>query len=137
LRKHDTERRKNANHKGGREIISMKKLIALIVIAFIWCPGLGLAADGQHKGGSAEPGNLAGATFAGTTVRSGKSNSSDRVGPAGENTDEGGSADRASTVKSSKSNSSERVGPAGGSKDEGGTAGQATTVKGSKSNTSE
>jgi hypothetical protein len=59
-----------------------------------------------------------------TTVKSSKSNSSDRLGGTG-----GGSPAEATTVKSSKSNSSERLGGTGG-----GSPAEATTVKGSKSN---
>jgi hypothetical protein len=67
---------------------------------------------------------------AATTVKSGKSNTSDRNRKslkAG-----GGPAARATTVKSSKSNTSDRVG--GGGKAH---AARATTVKSSKSNTSD
>ena len=59
-----------------------------------------------------------------TSVKSGKSNSSDRVvddDPIDDSTDDDDTPNRATTVKSSKSNSSER----------------ATTVKSSKSNTSD
>ena len=47
----------------------MKTRIALIVAAFISCPGLSLAGEGHSKGGSATEA---------TTVKSSKSNSSER-----------------------------------------------------------
>jgi hypothetical protein len=66
-----------------------------------------------------------------TTVKSSKSNTSDRMGGGGGGK---GAAGRATTVKSSKSNSSDRMGGGGGGK---GAAGRATTVKSSKSNSSD
>ena len=65
-----------------------------------------------------------------TTVKSSKSNTSDRMGGGGGG--KGGST-KATTVKSSKSNTSDRMGGAGGK----GNAARATTVKSSKSNTSD
>jgi hypothetical protein len=68
---------------------------------------------------------------AATTIKSSKSNSSDRKRKgikAGS-----GPAARATTVKSSKSNTSDRMGGGGGK----GSAGRATTVKSSKSNSSD
>ena len=47
----------------------MKTLIALMVAAFISCPSLSLAGEGHSKGGSATEA---------TTVKSSKSNSSER-----------------------------------------------------------
>jgi|SRR5215213_6268420 len=61
-----------------------------------------------------------------TTVKSSKSNTSDRMGG-------GKGAARRATVKSSKSNSSDRMGGGGGR----GAASRATTVKSSKSNSSD
>lgn len=95
----------------------MRTLIVLIAALVITCPGLSLAGDGA-AGGANEA----------TTVKSGKSNSSDRLGGAA-----GGGAADATTVKSSKSNSSERTGGAAG----GAEAAPGMKVKGSKSNTSE
>lgn len=94
----------------------MKKLMALVVAVFLSCPALSLA---------------------GTTVKSGKSNADNRVGPTGGTANEGGSANRATTVKGSKSNSDNRVGPTGESTNQGGTADRATSVKSSKSNGSD
>jgi len=90
----------------------MKKMIALVVMVFMLCPGLSLAAGGEPNGGSVDTA---------TTVKSGKSNADNRV--------KGGSAKAATSVKSGKSNSSDRG--------KGGNADAATTVKSSKSNSSE
>jgi hypothetical protein len=97
-----------------KEMTSMKKLIVLLVTVFMSCPFLSLAADGEPKGGNVDG--------AGTTVKSSKSNSSDRGS--------GSSGDAATSVKSGKSNSSDRG--KGGTVDAAG-----TTVKSSKSNSSE
>ena len=65
-----------------------------------------------------------------TTVKSSKSNTSDRtIGTPRA----GGSANKATTVKSSKSNTSDRKGQTGTT----GPSQRATTVKSSKSNTSD
>jgi hypothetical protein len=88
----------------------MKQAIVVVVALTLLSPAAGMA--GEMPGGGGE-------AVQGTTVKSGKSNSSERI--PGDGGDE-----RATTVKGSKSNSSERaVGEPG------------TTVKGSKSNTSE
>jgi hypothetical protein len=55
---------------------------------------------------------LAGLSYAETTVKSGKSNSSDRMGGGGG----GKGAAGVTTVKSGKSNSSDRMGGGGGGK---------------------
>lgn len=89
----------------------MNKVIALMLTVFIACPALSFAGEGGSTGGS---------VVEETTVKSGKSNSSDRS-----STNAGGSAAQGTTVKSSKSNSSERSG---------GNTAEGTTVKGSKSN---
>ena len=75
------------------------------------------------------PGLGSGGSTQSTTVKSSKSNTSDRMGGGGGK----GSAAKTTTVKSSKSNTSDRMGGGGGK----GTAGRATTVKSSKSNTSD
>ena len=90
----------------------MKKLIVLLVATLLSSPGLSAAADAA-KGGVMEP--------AGTSVKSSKSNGSDRSGAP--------TADAATTVKGSKSNSSERGGAAA--------VDAATSVKSGKSNTSD
>ena len=69
----------------------MKKWIVFAVAVFLSWSGSTLAADGEPKGGAVEAG--------GTTVKSSKSNSDNRVG--------GGATDAATTVKSGKSNSSD------------------------------
>jgi hypothetical protein len=75
------------------------------------------------------PGGLgSGGSTQSTTVKSSKSNTSDRMGGGG-----GKGSTAKTTVKSSKSNTSDRMGGGGGK----GTAGRATTVKSSKSNTSD
>ena len=90
----------------------MKKMIVVSMILALSCPVASMAVDEKGAGTNVD---------AATSVKSGKSNSSDRT------TGNGGNTDAATTVKSSKSNSSERqAGSAAG-----------TTVKGSKSNTSE
>jgi hypothetical protein len=71
----------------------------------------------------------AGGSARATTVKSSKSNTSDRLGGGGGG--QGGAA-RATTVKSSKSNTSDRMG-GGGPR----SGARATTVKSSKSNTSD
>lgn len=91
----------------------MKKLT--ILIAAVLMSSVGVSWAGEENAG--------GGTNRGTTVKSGKSNSSDRAGAP-----DSGGASEATTVKSSKSNSSERAGAP---------ADDATTVKGSKSNSSE
>ena len=90
----------------------MKKRIVLLVALSLSWPALSVAADAAPKGGAMEA--------AGTTVKSGKSNSSERAGAAA------GGMEAAGTVKSSKSNSSERAAGAG--------VEAGTTVKSSKSN---
>jgi hypothetical protein len=75
-------------------------------------------------GGSGDPARS-------TTVKSSKSNSSDRMGGGGGGK---GATSRATTVKSSKSNTSDRMGGGGGGK---GATSRATTVKSSKSNSSD
>lgn len=91
----------------------MNKFIALALMLSIACPALGVAADGGAGGTAAEA----------TTVKSGKSNSSERSGG-----NAGAVAVQGTTVKSSKSNSNERSGGHAGGSVEG------TTVKSSKSN---
>jgi hypothetical protein len=76
----------------------MKTLMVVMVTVVMACPGLSLAGDAESKGASANEA---------TTVKSSKSNTSDRVGAASDKTDEGGGADKATTVKGSKSNTSE------------------------------
>jgi hypothetical protein len=66
-----------------------------------------------------------------TTVKSSKSNTSDRMGGGG---GKAGAAARTTTVKSSKSNTSDRMGGGGG---KAGAAAKTTTVKSSKSNSSD
>jgi uncharacterized protein YdeI (BOF family) len=76
------------------------------------------------------PGGLgSGGSAQSTTVKSSKSNTSDRMGGGGGK----GSTAKTTTVKSSKSNTSDRMGGGGGK----GSAAKATTVKSSKSNTSD
>jgi hypothetical protein len=84
----------------------MKTLIVLMIMALITCPGRTLASDAE-KGVRANEA---------TTVKSGKSNSSDRVGTTGEQSGDQnagqtqpatGEGQQAPKVKGSKSNSSE------------------------------
>ena len=89
----------------------MGRAIVLLVTLTLLTPALGRAGEGTGTGGEAARG---------TTVKSGKSNSSERASGAE------GASERATTVKSSKSNSSDRAAGEPG-----------TTVKGSKSNSSE
>lgn len=90
----------------------MRRTIVLLVATFLACADLGLAADGAPQGGSMD---------AATTVKSSKSNSSERTGGTG-------AAD--GTVKGSKSNTSERGKPVAAGSD-------ASTVKSGKSNSSD
>ena len=92
----------------------MNKFIALALVLSVACPTLSFADEGRSAGGSAAES---------TTVKSGKSNSSER---SGGNAAPG--AVQGTTVKSSKSNSNERSGGNAGGSVEG------TTVKSSKSN---
>jgi hypothetical protein len=92
----------------------MKKRIVLLLAVSMSCPALGFAADAEPKGGKVDA--------AGSTVKSSKSNSSERAGAAGTDA-------AATTVKGSKSNSSERTG--------GAAADSATTVKSGKSNSND
>jgi hypothetical protein len=87
----------------------MKNLIVLALTIALFSPAIVCAAEDGTAGAEA------------TTVKSTKSNTSDRA--------RGAAAESATTVKSGKSNSSERA--------EGSAADSAATVKGSKSNTSE
>jgi len=91
----------------------MKTLIGLMVTVFLACPGLSLAEEGANAAGGANEA---------TTVKSSKSNSSERVGApqGGQTGQDAGQAQSADKVKGSKSNSSER-----------------TTVKSGKSNSSD
>jgi len=79
-----------------------QRSIILMIVACLSCPGLALAEEGEKPGAAAEA----------STVKSSKSNSSERAGASGAPSAERG------TVKSSKSNGSDR----------------GTTIKGSKSN---
>jgi hypothetical protein len=90
-----------------------RALIPILAGAVFFVPALTSPADAQ--------------TERATTVKSSKSNTSDRMGGSG-----GKGSARATTVKSSKSNTSDRMGGSGGK----GSA-RATTVKSSKSNTSD
>jgi hypothetical protein len=76
----------------------MKALIVLMATVVVACPGLTLAGEAESKGASASEA---------TTVKSSKSNTSDRVDAASDKKGEGGGADKATTVKGSKSNTSE------------------------------
>ena len=75
----------------------MRKLIVLIVTVLLWCPASSWAGEGERKGGDANEA---------TTVKSGKSNSSDRVAAPDDKKSEPAGASEG-TTKSSKSNSSE------------------------------
>jgi len=93
----------------------MNKLSVLVFAVLMACPALSLAGEGSGAGGNATDS---------TTVKSSKSNSSDRSGG-----NAGGGAAAGTTVKGSKSNSSER---SGGNPGEGPAEG--TTVRSGKSN---
>lgn len=94
-------------------------LIPLFAAAFLAAPVFAPAAIGVAD------------TATATSVKSSKSNTSDRMKLRNATTKNPGAA-RATTVKSSKSNTSDRMGGSGGK----GTA-RATTVKSSTSNTSD
>ena len=93
----------------------MNKLSALVVALVIACPAMSVAGDGSGAGGIVTES---------TTVKSSKSNSSERTGGAA-----GADGAEATTVKGSKSNTSERAGGSAG-----GGAVEGTTVKSGKSN---
>lgn len=93
----------------------MNKLSALVVAVLMACPALSLAGERSGAGGNATES---------TTVKSSKSNSSERSGGSA-----GGGAAAGTTVKGSKSNTSERSGG-----NAGGGAAEGTTVKSGKSN---
>lgn len=87
----------------------MKRLITLLAVALLSCPGLSLAgtsvkssgSNSDNRTGNAQGENTAGGAERATSVRSGKSNSDNRVNPG----DTGNGVDAATTVKSGKSNS--------------------------------
>jgi hypothetical protein len=118
---------KNSHHRRQcrpQEEAMSRALTAALAAA---CLAFGPPAMAQFNIG---PGGSDG-TARSTTVKSSKSNTSDRMGGGGGGK---GAVQRATTVKSSKSNTSDRMGGGGGGK---GAAGRATTVKSIKSNSSE
>ena len=101
----------------------MNRSMAWLLLLPLLLPAPALASTGRTPGASApRQGRPPVVQLAGTTVHSGKSNSSERTAPPEV-------APAATTVKSSKSNSNERMAPPE-------VAPAATTVKASKSNSS-
>jgi hypothetical protein len=96
----------------------MKSAIVLLVAVMVLHPALSVAGDDPPSG----------AVDAASTVRSGKSNSDNRVGAG---------VDAATSVKSGKSNSDNRAGGSAGNAGNGAGSERGTTVKSSKSNTND